>query len=57
MFKRCPKCRDIVELPKVSEKHLEIHTDDALSITFKCSDCNTYLTAHISYKVLEVVEN
>lgn len=58
MFKweKCPKCQVTAEIPSVLEKYaVVIHTDHALSITYECPNCGVYLTAHISYQIIELV--
>lgn len=55
-WKECPKCQEVAEIPSVMEKIAAlVHTDNALSIMYECPNCGAYLTAHISYRILEII--
>ena len=54
-WKRCPKCGQLADIPTYLEKYaITVHTDNALSIAYKCWNCGSLLEAHISYQITEL---
>jgi len=46
------ECQNEVNIPTRPD-HVSFHTEDAASVTFKCPDCNVWITASLHYDIIE----